>query len=89
MGSLILKSGDINVVGCRLVDASLEHINTALPIVVTGALQAKGSLFTILDVKNYFKKVSGSLVGGEREWSRWITRVRKVWLQSSGHRDSI
>lgn len=77
------------MVGHKLVDASLEHINTALPIVVTGALQAKGSLFTIPDAKNYFQKVSGSLVEGEREWSRWITRVRKVWLQSSDHRGSI
>lgn len=77
------------MVGCRLVDAFLEHINTALLIVVKRALQAKGSLFTILDVKKYFKKVSGSPVEGEREWSRWITRVRKVWLQSSDYRGSI
>lgn len=37
-----------------LMDASLEHINTALLIVVIGALQAKGSLFTILDIKKLF-----------------------------------
>lgn len=74
------------MVGRRLVDVSLEHINTALLIVVTGALPAKGSLFIILDVKKYFKKLSGNLVEGKREWSGWIPRVGKVWLLSSDHK---